>query len=115
MECLGASPAACPTGSRLIFSASGVRGFVSAWAEPVGAGERIWYFAADTVSPAVDPDAGVPALATRAVKVGPEHAAGNYRVEVRVTERPMARAELLHLSDGAVLARGQFSLTVTSP
>ncbi len=115
MECFGASLSACPTGSRLIFSGTGVRGFLSAWAEPVGGGERIWYFAADTVSPAIDPDAGEPALATRAVKVGPEHAAGSYRIEVRLTERPMARTELLQLSDNAGLAREQFSLTVTSP
>ncbi len=115
MECLGATLAACPTGSRLVVSATGVRGFVSAWAEPVGGGERIWYFSADTVSPPVDSGSDRTAHAIHADKVGPEHVAGTYRVEVRVTERPVARADLLRLEDGAWLAKGQYSLTVTSP
>jgi hypothetical protein len=113
IECLGGSLAACPTGARLVVSAAGVRGFVSAWAEPTGVGERIWYFSADTVSPAVEAAGAAPAV--RAVKIGPEHVPGTYQVEVRVTERPMIRADLLRLSDGAWLAKGQFSLTVTSP
>ncbi len=114
LECLGATLAACPTGSLLIVRATGVRGFVSAWAEPVGGGERIWYFSSETTSPRVDAAASV-GLAARAVKIGPEHVPGTYQVEVRVTERPMAREELLRPYDKAQLAGGHFSLTVTSP
>jgi hypothetical protein len=92
-----------------------VRGFVSAWAEPTGGGERIWYFSADSVSPQIDSGSDAAALVTRAVKIGPEHASGSYRVELRVTERPMSRSELLHMPANAALATGQAVLTVTPP
>ena len=94
---------------------AGVRGYVSAWAEPAGGGKRIWYFSADTSSPLVDAIPTSPAIATRAVKIGPEHAPGAYVVEVRVTERPMARDALLRLPESAALAKGRARLTVTSP
>ncbi len=94
---------------------AGVRGYVSAWAEPAGGGERIWYFSADTSSPLVDAVSTSPAVATRAVKLGPEHAAGAYVVEVRVTAKPIARDELLRLPEDAALAKGRARLTVTLP
>jgi hypothetical protein len=113
IECLGASLHACPAGSLLVVRSAGVRGFVSAWAEPTGGGERVWYFSAETYSPRVE---SVPTAApTRAVKIGPEHAAGAYVVEIRVTERAMGRDELLHLPASAALASAQALLVVTSP
>jgi hypothetical protein len=115
IECLGATLDACPTGSLLVVRVAGVRGYVSAWAEPAGGGERIWYFSADTSSPLVDAVPTSPAIVTRAVKIGPEHAAGAYVVQVRVTERPMAREALLRLPGSAALAKGRARLTVTSP
>ena len=115
IECLGATLDACPTGSLLVVRVAGVRGYVSAWAEPAGGGERIWYFSADTSSPLVDAVSTSPAVATRAVKLGPEHAAGAYVVEVRVTAKPIARDELLRLPEDAALAKGRARLTVTLP
>jgi len=115
IECLGASLAACPTGSLLVVRASGVRGYVSAWAEPVGGGQRIWYFSAETSSPEIDAVTSVGTPIGRAVRIGTEHAAGSYRVEVRVTPRSMTREELGHLPERMLLASGQFVLTVTSP
>jgi hypothetical protein len=113
IECLGATLHACPAGSLLVVRVAGVRGFVSAWAEPTGGGERVWYFSADTYSPLVE---AVPTTTpTRAVKIGPEHAAGAYVVEIRVTERAMGRDELLHLTADAALASAQAVLTITSP
>lgn len=106
---------ACPFGSLLVIRAIGVRGFVGAWAEPVGGGERIWYFSAETTSPMVDGVAPDSTAASRAVKIGPEHSAGTYAVEIRVTDRPMGHADLLRLSPTAALAIGRASLTVTSP
>ena len=44
IECLGATLEACPTGSLLVVRVAGVRGYVSAWAEPVGGGEKILVF-----------------------------------------------------------------------
>ena len=115
IECLGATLDACPTGSLLVVRVTGVRGFVSAWAEPAQGGERIWYFSAETFSPLVGAVPTTPAATTRAIKIGLEHAAGAYVVEVRVTERPMGRDDLLRLPGNAALAKGRALLTVTSP
>jgi len=93
----------------------GVRGFVSAWAEPLGGGERVWYFSAETFSPLVDGISAAPAAATRAVRIGPEHALGTFVVYIRVTLRPIGRDDLLRLSATAALVTAQVSLSVTSP
>ena len=115
IECVGATLDGCPTGSLLVVRVAGVRGYVSAWAEPAGGGERIWYFSADTFSPLVDATSTTPTLATRAAKIGAEHAAGAYVLDVRVTERPMRREDLLRLPGSEALAKGRARLTVTSP
>jgi hypothetical protein len=93
---------------------AGVRGFVSAWAERAGGGERIWYFSADTFAPQVD---AVPTATatTRAIKIGPDHAPGTYVVKVRVTKQPMGRDSLLHLPATSALVETQSLLTVTLP
>jgi hypothetical protein len=115
IECLGATLDACPTGSLVIVRVGGARGFVSAWAEPAGGGERIWYFSADSFSPLVDALSAAPVATTRAVKIGPEHRPGGYVVQILVTERPMAREALLRLPANATLAKGRRLLTITSP
>jgi len=115
LECLGATLDRCPAGSLLVVRVDGVRGFVSAWAEPVRGGERVWYFSAETSSPPVDAISASPADRARAVKIGPEHTAGNYLVQIRVTEQPMRRDDLLRMPGAAVLVTGQFTLSVTSP
>jgi hypothetical protein len=115
IECLGATLDACPAGSLVIVRVAGARGFVSAWAEPAGGGERIWYFSADGFSPLVDALSAVPVATTRAVKVGPEHKPGGYVVRILVTPQPMAREALLHLPMDAAVAKGQRLLTITSP
>jgi hypothetical protein len=115
IECLGATLEACPMGSLLVVRAAGVRGYVSAWAEPVAGGEKVWYFSADTHTPLIDASLTASAAASRAVKIGPEHIAGTYVVELRVTERPMTRADLLRIPASAALASGRVPLTVTSP
>jgi hypothetical protein len=114
IECLGATLNACPKGSLLIVRVTSMRGFVSAWAEPAGGGERIWYFSADTFAPLVD-GAITSAATTRAIKVGPEHVPGTYVVKVRVTERPMGRDDLLHLPVTTALFETRRLLTVTLP
>lgn len=113
LDCLGATLAGCPRGSLVVVHATGVQGFLSAWAEPANGGERIWYFSAESSSPPVGVDTS--AAATRAVKLGPEHAPGSYRVQVRVTAQPMSRAQLLALSRDAALVETEAVLTVTSP
>jgi hypothetical protein len=115
LDCLGASLTACPRESLLVVRVTGVRGFVSAWAEPAGDGERIWYFSAETQSPLVDGLLNPPATTTRAVKIGPEHLASAYVVEIRVTERPMTREDLMRIPASGALAQGRALLTVTPP
>jgi hypothetical protein len=115
IECLGGTLAACPTGSLLVVRVAGVRGFVSAWAEPAAGGERIWYFSAETVSPVVDGVATDSTPTSRAIKLGPEHRPGAYAVEIRVTEKPMPRGELLQLPPGAALVTARAALSVASP
>ncbi len=115
LECLGGTLEACPTGSLVAVSAIGVSGYVSAWAEPAGGGERIWYFSAEGASPFLDPTSVAPAAKTLAAKIGPEHRPGQYLVQVRVTEQPMKREQLLHMQTGAAIVSGQFLLNVTKP
>jgi len=115
IECLGATLEACPTGSLLVVRVASVRGFVSAWAEPVGGGEKIWYFSAETQSPLIDAALASSVSTTRAVKIGPEHAASAYVVEIRVTERPMRRDDLVRIPASAALASGRVPLRVTPP
>jgi hypothetical protein len=115
IECVGAALDACPAGSLVVVRVGGVRGFVSAWAEPTGGGERIWYFSADDSSPLLDALTENSAATTRAVKIGPEHRPGIYVVQVVVTERPTARDQLLRLPASAALAQGRSLLTISSP
>jgi hypothetical protein len=115
IECLAGTPAGCPSGSLLVVRVVGVRGYLSAWAELVGGGERVWYFSAENSSPMIDGIAANAAATSRAVKIGPEHKTETYIVEIRVTDQPMARSELLHLPAGAALVAGRVPLTVTSP
>lgn len=114
IECIGGTLDACPIGSLLVVRVAGVHGFVSAWSEPVGGGERIWYFSADTHSPQVEATFVPTAATTRAIKIGREHVTGVYIVEILVTERPMKRNELIHVPASAVLAKERRSLTLTS-
>ncbi len=115
VECLGGELARCPVSSLLVISASGLRGYISAWAEPTHGGERIWYFAAEASSPFVDATAASSAVATRAVRIGKEHKPGAYVVELRVTETPMSRAALMQGRLGQVLAASRVPLIVTKP
>jgi hypothetical protein len=115
LECLGGTLEACPTGSLVAVSATGVSGYVSAWAEPTRDGERIWYFSAEGASPFLDPASVAPVAKTLAAKIGPEHMLGIYVVHVRVTERPMKREQLLRMPSDAAIVSGQFLLNVTKP
>jgi hypothetical protein len=98
--CTGGPLTACPRGSRLVFHgwAGAGQGFLSAYAEPVGGGERIWYFSAEGESPRLGPDA-----VDRSVVVGPEHVALRYRVHAVVGTRPLSRAEAVAANDPAVV------------
>jgi hypothetical protein len=97
LTCSGGTAAACPRGSRVSIAARGQArgGYVGAYAEPEGGGERIWYFSTEDGSAVVPAQGADPRLASRSVVLGPEHRTGTYRVIVRVSDHPLGRAELL--------------------
>lgn len=110
--CLGATLDACPTGSLLALRITGATGYISAWAQPAGGRERIWYFSAETSSPFIDERAPATEVVQRAVRLAAEHTVGSYVVEIRVTPRPMKREELLHAPADATLLATQSRFTV---
>lgn len=102
VSCLGGSLAACPTGSRIAFWLEGGRkepGFVTAYADPVAGGERVWYLRNDAVP--------------RAAVVGKEQPSGRYRVSAVLTKRPVERSDLANLTPGAVVTRASFDLVIS--
>lgn len=112
LECVGGQVDACLAGSLLVVRVSGLRGYVAAWAEPVNGGERIWYFSADGYSPLVDGTAAPGAVTSRAARIGAEHGPGTYRVQLRLTEKPMTQTELLQGAAGSELASAHERLKV---
>jgi hypothetical protein len=94
-----ASLSACPSGSTLVFSIEGDApqgGFLEGYAEALPAGARIWYFSADGDAPAVPAHTAAGTLAfSKAIRVGPEHAPGEYRLALFVTRVPLTKAELI--------------------
>jgi hypothetical protein len=116
MTCLGASAKACPIGSELAFSIEGGRpegGLVSAYADPLGRGERVWYLTNERLSAPVPSGGSSMRVAPKVARVGDEHSPGPYRVTVIVTDDPVARAAATTvLQGGNVLARAEFELEV---
>ena len=105
LVCSGGTLAACPRGSHLLFveSTGGGSGYLAAYAEPTGGGERIWYFSGEGQSPAITPAVGLKPLDI-AIEVGPEHRPGHYSVHVVLAARPLSRAEILRGDTGPILA-----------
>ncbi len=113
------SLAACPQGSTLVFSIVGAPpsgGYLAGYAEPRSSGERIWYFSADGVAPALPANTGgATAPFNRAIRIGPEHAPGEYRLVLVVTRVPVGKADLLaRPAGGDVLAAREMSLRVVA-
>lgn len=102
MSCLGGSLGACPTGSRIAFWLEGQAkdpGFVTAYAEPAAAGERVWLLTNQTVP--------------KAAVIGEGRASGRYHVTVVLTRRPVEHAEVGRLGQEVVVARATFDLVVS--
>jgi hypothetical protein len=112
MVCLPGSLGACPRGSRLLFRPWGLgqerSRYLSAYAEPEGRGERIWYFSADEESPKMGSSPTSAEPIDRVVVLGQEHAVGEYAVHIVVSDHPLPRADVLHPPPDAVV----FSETV---
>lgn len=102
MSCFGGSLGACPTGSRIAFWAEGGAkepGWVTAYADPVGGGERVWYLT----------NAALPGAAL----IGQEQPRGRYEVRVVLTKHPVERVALARLPAADVVAHANFSLVVS--
>jgi hypothetical protein len=112
VQCLGASPAACPLGSTLLFVVGGSAraGYLTAFAEPDGGGERIWYFSAQDEAPAVAADRTVPLR--KGIVLGTEHRPGHYQLRLLLTDAPLARADALAGRPPGLIAESSLPLQV---
>jgi ferric-dicitrate binding protein FerR (iron transport regulator) len=117
VACIGGTLAACPRGATLMFGASGApgTGYLAAYAEPVTPGlERIWYFSAEGESPRLTVGDGT-VVAQRAVRVGPEHAPGRYRIHLVLGRAPASQAAVLSGGPPDAIASREIDLRVTAP
>jgi hypothetical protein len=122
MSCLGGSLVACPTGSRIAFWVEGgprleggreEPGFVTAYADSIARGERVWYLTNEALSAGTSPSTGSPRAVSRAALVGKDQPNGRYRVSVVLTRHPITRAELARLTPDVTVTRASFDLVVS--
>jgi hypothetical protein len=101
----------CTRGDRLLLQIDGLQqeAYLAAWADGPD-GRRVWYFPADDgAMPRLRPGAG-PVLVDRSVRIGDEHAPGNYQVTVLILSSRLGRAEIL---DAEPMTVQSFDLEVT--
>jgi hypothetical protein len=95
VTCVDGARDRCRAGETLLFHVGGANqgGVLTAWAEPAGGGEAIWYFPPSDDRPLTV--AATPAMQTlgRGVRLGPEQPPGAYVVHLVLTARPLTRAE----------------------
>lgn len=116
MTCLGASLAACPSGSRIAFWLEGVTadtGFVSAYADPLPGGERVWYLTNEPAPVGSPGGTESPRVIPKAALIGREQPTGQYRVHLVVTRQPVGHADLSRLTPDEVVTRANFDLAVS--
>jgi hypothetical protein len=110
VECTGGALLACPRGSRLVFRAwPGDRpGYLVAFADPSGGGERIWYFSSDSTSPRLGNG-----WVERAVRIGDEHRSERYDIHVLIAARPLSRAEAASPNPPSLIGSETFAVRLT--
>jgi hypothetical protein len=116
VACLGGTLSACPRGSLLGFSVRGseLPGFVTAFADPIdGAGERIWYFSDQPLASAHALAGGDTRVLAAGARVGPEHSARRYRIQLLLARQPLGRGRAAaNPSAPDVVARAVLELEV---
>jgi len=113
LSCLDGQLDGCPSGSKLAFALDGGRdegGFLTSYAEPTGAGERVWYLTNESVD-AAGGDASLRVI-RKAALIGEEQPPGTYRVHAILSRRPVARDALATLTSADTLARLELELVV---
>jgi hypothetical protein len=104
---------ACRAGDTLVFQvASAQGGLLAAWAEPLGGGERVWYFPASDghlVSVAAQPTIQI---LKQGIRLGPAQPPGAYLVHLVLTRRALDRAELLAARPDDVLGASSVRIDV---
>lgn len=113
VSCLGALVSACPSGSRVAFALEGGRdegGFLTVYADPTEAGERVWYLTNEPVG--APPGDATPRVIRKAALVGDGQPPGGYRVHAIFSRAPVAREALAGLAPADTLARVEVELVV---
>jgi hypothetical protein len=83
----------CPQGEVLLFRVSGVaqKAWLAAYAEPLGSGERVWYFpTAQGFAPSIEAKAA-PDVLPQGARLGPEQPPGRYQVKLLLFSTPPTR------------------------
>jgi hypothetical protein len=113
VACLGGQMTACSPGSKIAFALEGgddKGGFLTAYADPIKPGERIWYLTNEVVgAPQSD---SLPRVIGKAAVIGNGQPAGSYRVHAILSRRPIARATLSSLPAADKLASTELQLAV---
>jgi hypothetical protein len=93
--CAGRAPGRCARGDRLVFEVDGAThgGLLAAYAQ-AASGERVWYFPTAAGHFADVPPSPGRAVVGEGVRLGAEHAPGNYTLHLFVLERPADREAL---------------------
>jgi hypothetical protein len=105
LTCSGGTPLACPRGSRVSIALwGGGSSFlhVSAFAQPEGGGERIWYFSDEDGAATFGSAQNGVQIASRSAVIGPEHAPGRYVVSIVLSSRPLRRSDVLGPPPGSL-------------
>ena len=95
IECSHGTLEHCSSSGMLLFRVEALRArsHLYAYAEPLGPGERIWFFTPDGSEPIVEPKPSPQVLSQgfQARSLGP----GRYRVHLLASDAPLSKAELL--------------------
>jgi hypothetical protein len=116
VSCSAGELGSCPLTATLVFALAGdqAAGFLSAYAEPIEGGERIWYFSRESESPSLSDAKDGTRVFGRGVKLSGTHRPGHYRVRALVSTRPLSQHEILAGPPENVLrSRTELDLSVT--
>jgi hypothetical protein len=88
-------------------------GYLTAYADPVSPGERVWYLTNEAVG--VPQGDGSPRVLRKAALIGAGQPAGAYQVHAIFSRRPITRESLSSLANDDTLARAEVKLVVPPP